>query len=101
MAKIHFANLECEGVGEISECLAGYTDGFSSREIAEQLCPSIARLSNQKPTAEIIARMVKTVTPASKTQAQQLAQMRAAASTLRRANDPEEAPVLGQRRVVA
>jgi ATPase family associated with various cellular activities (AAA) len=100
VAEIHYQRLGCEEVPEAARITADYTDGFASREIAEHVAPSVARQSNRKPTSEIIAKVCAGVTPASRTQGEQLQAMRRAASTLRRANDPEEMVVPG-RRIVA
>jgi hypothetical protein len=50
----------------------------------------VARRSARKPTAPIITDTCAGFTPASKTQHDQLARMREAAVSLRRANDPAE-----------
>jgi hypothetical protein len=97
VAEIHYQRLGCDGVESASRATADYTDGFSSREIAEQVCPSVARQTRRKPSSEIISRVCAGITPASRTQAEQLAAMRRAAATLRRANDPEE--IAGTRRI--
>jgi SpoVK/Ycf46/Vps4 family AAA+-type ATPase len=90
---IHYARLNCKDASMAAKLTADRSEGFSSRELAEHILPSVARLSARKPTAEIISRVVSSYTPASKTQGEQLEAMRRAASTLRRANDPEEAEV--------
>ena len=76
-----------------------YTEGFSSREIAEQLIPSVARKTHRKPDADSIAALAKTIMPASKSHTEQLSAMRKAASTLRRANSDEMPPVPTPRRI--
>lgn len=98
VAKIHFERLHCEHVEVASATVAQVCQGFSSREIAEALVPSVARQTQRKPLPEPIQHAAKEMTPASTTQAQQLAQMRQAAATLRRANDPEiDAERIGRR----
>lgn len=88
VAKIHFARLGCERPDEAGEALAKRTEGFSSREIAEQICPSAARRSGRKPDTDILDSVLAGYTPASKNQSEQLDAMRKAAGSLRRANDP-------------
>ncbi len=85
VAGIHFARLGCEGTHPV----AAHTEGYSSREIAEHVCPSVARLSGRKPDEDTIRRVCAEYTPASQTQGEQLKLMRRAAASLRRANDPE------------
>ena len=100
VARIHYTRLGCERVETAATATSDYTDGFSSREIAEQVCPSVARQTGSKPDAHSIARICAGVTPASKTQAEQLQAMRRAAATLRRANDPDGGAVpTGGRRI--
>jgi len=90
VAEIHFKRLGCTDAESAARQVADYTDGFSSREIAEQLIPSVARMTQRKPDAQSIAKIVTGITPASKSHGEQLAQMRKAAITLRRANNPDE-----------
>jgi len=70
-----------------AETLAMATEGFSNREIAKTLVPSIARTSNRQPTPDLVEKVCKAAVPVSKSQEAQLKQMRDAAATLRRAND--------------
>lgn len=101
VACIHYGRLGCDNADDSgnpsSVITAQMTEGFSSREIAEFVCPSVARLSRRKPTESIIRQVCEGFTPASQTQADQLAAMRKAASSLRRANDPESASATGRR----
>ncbi len=90
VAQIHYRRLACPT--ECAKATADYTDGFSSREIAEHICPSVARRSGRAPSAEVVARVCGAYTPASKTQAEQIAQMRRAAASLTRANDDDDQP---------
>ncbi len=101
VAEIHYQNLGCgnSDIGNAALCTANFTEGFSSREIAVQVCPSVARRSGRKPTPAIIEAVCKETVPASRTQREQLKLMREAAATLRRANDPEEATPTGGRRI--
>ncbi len=93
IAKIHLARVECKHqLDSTARAIADYTDGFSSREIGTQLIPSIARTTKRKPTSTAIAGLCAAFTPASRTQGDQLAQMRRAAATLRRANDEDNGP---------
>lgn len=101
VSAIHYARLGCADVDGASRATADYSEGFSSRELAEHIIPSVARLSNRKPTAEVIAKIALTFTPASKTQVEQLAAMTRAASTLRRANDAEDSTPLTTGRRIA
>jgi hypothetical protein len=90
VAQIHLKRLGVENWGIAAATIATFTDGFSSREIAEHVCPSAARRGNRKPDIEVVKEVCQNYTPASKTQAAQLEQMRLAAKSLRRANDPVE-----------
>lgn len=85
VAEMHYRRCGCPL--DTVNALADITDGFSNREIAESVIPSIARLSNRNPTHGIVNKVCASFTPASKTQADQLAKMRAAAAPLRKAND--------------
>jgi hypothetical protein len=103
VAEIWFKHFRCESPNDSAKILAQETEGFSSREIAQNLVPSIAKLSKREPNAKIIREVSGSSTPASKTQEKQLGEMRTAAITLRRANDPiENSPPMaktGQRRI--
>jgi SpoVK/Ycf46/Vps4 family AAA+-type ATPase len=101
VAGIHYRRLGCQNIGEAASATAGVTDGYSSREIAEHVCPSVARRSGRNPTASVINEVTTGYTPASKTQETQLNQMRAAAGSLRRANDPVEVDTTPRARRVA
>lgn len=109
VAKIHYAKLGCiEGeslrgetrVLAAAQITAEHTEGFSSREIAEQVCPSVARRTNRKPTEQAIIEVCKSHTPASRTQSDQLKKMRESASALRLANDPVDAITTPTRRKI-
>jgi DNA polymerase III delta prime subunit len=99
VAEIHFKRLGCAEPADAAKNVAAATEGFSSREIAEQLIPSIARKTNRNPDVDTIAKLAAGITPASRSQGEQLKVMRSAASSLRRANDPEAhaAPQAGRR----
>lgn len=99
VAEIHYRRLNCEEPGKAATATAEHTEGFSSREIAEHVCLSVARRTNRKPNAATIADVTKNTTPASKTQAEQLDQMRRVAVTLKRANDPATATATKARAV--
>lgn len=103
VAKLHFERLRCTDAAKAGEFAADATEGFSSREIAEQLCRSVARRTNRMPTKDAIVSIAATITPSSMTNAKQLDEMRKAAGTLRRANSAAEATptVKGKRRVQA
>lgn len=101
VAEIHYARLGCHNPKYAADQTAIVTEGFSSREIAEHICPSVARRSNRKPTLDIIRQACESYTPASHTQVEQLAQMRKVASSLRRANDPQEQESLPKGRRIA
>lgn len=90
VAEIHYRRLGCSNPEESAIQTAELTDGFSSREIAEAVCSSVARLTSRKPNEATIARVCKSIVPASITQAEQLKLMRQAAQGLRLANDPKE-----------
>jgi hypothetical protein len=87
VASIHYRRVGCINVQDAAEFTARLTDGYSSREIAEQIVPSVSRLSRREPTNRIIEMVIRDTVPASRTQGPQLAAMRQAAQTLRRAND--------------
>lgn len=103
VAEIWFSHFRCTEPSVAASCLAEITEGYSSRELAQNLVPSIAKLSKRQPSDKIIREVVANSTPASKTQEAQLGEMRRAAGTLRRANDPIEeakvAPKDGKRRI--
>ena len=89
MARIHYERLGCDlGGGGASET-AELTDGFSSRELAEQICPSVTQQTGPGRRRKRLQRYARHA-PASRTQVEQLKQMREAASSLRRANNPAE-----------
>ena len=89
VARIHYAELGCEPdfLDLAADSTAELTESFSSRELAIHVAPSVLRQSNCRPDADVIRHVVAGCTPASRTQEVQLAAMRNAASTLRRAND--------------
>jgi hypothetical protein len=100
VAEVHFRRLGCQNPEKAAEWASVATEEFSSREIAEQLVPSVARRSNRKPTQAVVDYCASKIKPASQTQAESLAKMRKAGSQLNPANDPEEnavKPVKGRR----
>ena len=99
VAEIHYNRLGCAHAEKAAQHTAEQTEGYSSRELAEHVIPSVARLTGRKPSKEVIESVCRSYTPASRTQAEQLAKLRTAASSLRRANDPEENKSVGGRRV--
>jgi|SRR5579864_274352 len=90
VALIHYTRLGCDDAEDAATDTAAHTRGFSSREIAEYICPSVARRTARRPTESVIKEICTGYTPASKTQEEQLKRMREAASSLRRANDPAD-----------
>jgi len=99
VARIHFTRLGCDNIEEAALAAAQATEGWSSREIAEYLCPSVARRTKRKPTSDSIMEVCEGYSPASRTQTAQLDAMRHAASSLRRANDPAESHRPSGRRI--
>jgi len=96
--RIHYQRCGCPL--DTVDFLTDSTDGYSNRELAMSLIPSIARLSNRQPTREIITKVVMNTQSSSESQPDQLAKMRQAASSLRLANDhrdPLERPISGRR----
>lgn len=93
IARIHLADMGAEGdLDAHAKAIGQQTAGYSSREIAQALVPEVLRLSNLRPTPASIKEATAQIVPASQSQTEQLTQMRRAASTLRRANDPEDTP---------
>lgn len=88
VSKMYYANFGCPL--DTAELLADITEGYTISEVAESLIPSIARLSNCKPTIAIVNKVVASTTPATKTHADQVAEMRKAASSLRKANSVDD-----------
>jgi hypothetical protein len=92
VAAIHYKRLGCDNIEKAASITSTVTEGYSSREIAEYVCPSVARRSNRKPNYAAIESVTKAYTPASANQSDQLSKMRSAAASLRRANDPVAGP---------
>ena len=88
VAHIHFTTLGCDNPTQAGEWLAQESEGFSSREIATHVVPSVARLTNRIPTPEAIRTVCRATVPTAQSQTAQLNEMRRAASSLQRANDP-------------
>lgn len=87
IAAIHYRRVGCPD--DMAELTARHTDGFSSREIAESVCPAVARSTTRRPTPDAVVRACQSFIPASRTQAEQLEKMRRSATGLRRASaDP-------------
>lgn len=101
VASIHYKRLGCHDIHDPAQETADCTEGYSSREIAEHVCPSVARLSKRMPSRSFIKQVTDGYTPASKSQEAQLDQMRKAASSLRRANDPIETDAMPRGRRLA
>jgi hypothetical protein len=100
IARIHYFNLGSEDPEDHAQITGLHSAGFSAREIAEYICPSVCRRTSRNPTAKVIEEICAAYTPASKTQQEQIDKMRTAASSLRRANDPEdESPQPGSRKI--
>lgn len=91
VAAIHLKRVGCKDIAKSAKAIAEHTDGFSSREIGENLIPSLARRTNRKPDKDTIATVAGEIVPSSVSHADDLATMKKAAQTLRRANNPEEA----------
>ena len=90
IAAIHFGRFRCVNVDHASRLLASLTEGYSGREISEDICRSAARLSGRKLDDDSVRLAVRRTVAVSKTQPDKLEKMRAAASTLRRANDEDD-----------
>jgi DNA polymerase III delta prime subunit len=91
VASIHLSRLGCKSVRRAASLIASLTAGYSSREIAEKICPSLARLSQRDPSDETVRLVIGRTTPVSRTQAAELEKMRHSAASLRKANDEDEA----------
>lgn len=89
VARIHYDRVGVEDPEQHATLTALATDGFSSREIAEHVVPSVARRGSRKLSTAVISDVCSGFAPASLTQVDQLAAMRRAAASLRRANDSE------------
>lgn len=104
IARIHYARLDCMDPESSADFTAERTEGFSNREIAEIVCPSVARLTHMQPMAnggEVIADVCKRTVPASKSQGEQLKSMREQGKMLTPANDPADVATTKRRTVNA
>jgi SpoVK/Ycf46/Vps4 family AAA+-type ATPase len=100
VAEYHYNRLGCQNVAEASKWTADATEGFTSRELAETVCPDVAALTARNPTDATIQEVVAGIIPTSKIKAEEFESMRKAAAGYRRANDPvEEVRSVGGRRV--
>lgn len=88
IARIHLAAMGAEEVEYTAAGIAEVTEGFSAREIATQLVPTILRQSSRRPNADDVIRAAREMTPTSVTQELQLRAMRSAAAGMRRASAP-------------
>lgn len=86
--RIHYQRCGCPL--DTASVLRDITDGFSNREIAQSLIPSIARLSNRNPTTQIVQQVCQNAVSVSAAQPDQIKKMREAARSLRLANDALE-----------
>lgn len=101
IAAVHLARLGCENVDSAASSIATDSEGFSSREIAENIVPTLARRTNRKPDTDAIRAICKGFKPASETQGEQLQGMRAKAQLLKPANSPTDDKGRGKGRRVA
>lgn len=101
VCQIHYTRLGCENPETAALSTAQASEGFSSRELAEHVIPSVARLTRRAPDTDTIRKVCSEFCPASRSQAEQLANMRRAAETLRRANDAPDSSAPRGRRVSA
>ena len=100
VAKIHYERVGCEGdLDTISDITAQATDGFSSREIAQDIVPTVARRCNRNPDPLVIGDVCNEHCPVSKSNGEQLDMMRAAARSLRRANSARDQVQTGGRSI--
>ena len=90
VAGMYLSEFGCTNVGNAAKLIAANTDGYSNREIAQTICPDIARLSRLECDDETVALVIGRTVPSSRTQSAQLERMRNAASTLRRANSEDD-----------
>lgn len=88
VALVHLMRIGVAQPERVADWVAAHTEGFSSREIAEHAVPSLARRGRREPDERIVREVCEAICPASQTQAEQLAAMRKAASSLRKANSP-------------
>lgn len=82
IASIHLAAMGCADSPAIARHIAEVTEGFSAREIAEKLVPSLLRQSRRAPTGDDVIRVARTISPTSKTMEVQLKEMRDAGATM-------------------
>lgn len=91
VAAIHLSAMDCTPpVDSIARAVADCTDGFSSREIAEKVVPTLLRQTQRRPDTAAVSRICAGITPTSRANQEALKAMRDAVRSLRRANDPDE-----------
>jgi SpoVK/Ycf46/Vps4 family AAA+-type ATPase len=83
IAEIHLTRLSAANPTHAANLVAHETEGFSSREIATKLIPTILRRSNRAPDGDIVRQAAREILPTSRSQSEQLEQIRRAAAGMR------------------
>lgn len=92
VSRIHLQAMGCrpENLETAAVTIAEASDGYSFRQLSQDIIPSVVRLSNGECDPLTIGRVLSETVPTSVSKADQIAAIRKAASQLRRANDPED-----------
>lgn len=99
IARIHFERFNCSVTSQIISTVVSMSDGWTGAEI-EQLCKSVARLTNRNPSPESLSQAAVNIKPISQVRKEEMTSLRNwGRSTLRIANDVQK-PVEAKPRVM-
>jgi SpoVK/Ycf46/Vps4 family AAA+-type ATPase len=92
IAEIHLRALGCADPVGAAELVTHETEGFSARELATELIPTILRRSNRAPNGDIVRQAAREILPTSRSQSAQLDAIRTAAAGMRPAGRRGDSP---------
>jgi hypothetical protein len=92
ISEIHLRALGAADPVQAAELVTHETEGFSARELATELIPTILRRSNRRPDGDCVRAAAREILPTSKSQSDQLDAMRQAAAGFRPAGRSGAAP---------
>jgi hypothetical protein len=99
IAEIHLRALGAADPVGAAELVTRESEGFSARELATELIPTILRRSNRAPDGDVVRQAAREILPTSKSQSEQIELMRRSAAGFRPAGRSGPAPTGPSRRV--
>lgn len=92
IALIHLAEMDAADPAGCAELVTHETEGFSARELATELIPTILRRGGDRPDGDCVRQAAREILPTSRSQSAQLDAIRSAAAGMRLAGRKGAAP---------